>query len=132
MSNDKSDATRHGQPYDWASDPNSGYAPIGAGDHTRGGSIDMPAKPKKKKRIFMWFFLAVQALFILWLVVGLTTADPAAQCATEVFNEYYTKEDCMLAAEAGTGIGAGLIFVFWLIVNTLLLMVWAVTKLARR
>ena len=36
---------------------------------------DVPAaKPRKRKRIFMWFFLAVQAIFIAWLISGITSA----------------------------------------------------------
>jgi hypothetical protein len=29
--------------------------------------------PRKKRRVFLWVFLSIQALFILWLVVGLAT-----------------------------------------------------------
>ena len=36
---------------------------------------DVPAaKPRKRKRIFMWFFLAVQAIFIAWLITGIASA----------------------------------------------------------
>ena len=28
------------------------------------------AVPRKRKRVFMWFFLAVQALFVVWLIAG--------------------------------------------------------------
>lgn len=91
-----------------------------------------PAKPKKKKRIFMWFFLAVQALFVIWLIAGLGGADAEAECAGQTFNGFYTREDCIMAFEAGTGIGVGLVFILWLVVDFILVMGWAVVKLARR
>ena len=119
MSNDNHDATYH----DGTSNP--AYADING---PRRGEWPNPAveqyePPKKKRRVFMWFFLAVQALFILWIAVG------AAGNAQEATNLTGTDAD---AYAAGTAIGIGLILVLWFVVDAILFMVWAVTKLAKR
>lgn len=92
------------------------------------GSAHQPAvpQPKKKKRVFMWFFLAVQALFILWLIAGLSGGGSPAECGT------LDAKTCSDAAAVGTGIGVMLVVVLWCIVDFLLAIVWAVTKFARR
>lgn len=36
--------------------------------------VGAAAPPQKKHRIFLWVFLAIQALFILWLVTGIRGA----------------------------------------------------------
>lgn len=70
----------------------------------------------RKKRVFLWFFLAVQAIFVLWLVVGLSTADTGGDAA----------------AEAGTAIGAALIVTLWAVVDFILGVTYAIYRLARR
>lgn len=75
------------------------------------------AKPKEgKKRPFLWFFLAVQALFIVWLVFGLATANTGGDEAKEV----------------GTAIGAALVFALWVGVDFILGVGYGIYKLATR
>lgn len=85
------------------------------------------AKPKKKKRIFMWFFLAVQVLFIVWIIAGANSANgnPSDCSGLDV-------KTCNDASDAGTAIGVALIIVLWAIVDIILGVTWAVVKLARR
>lgn len=165
MSNDKSDATRHGgdpdKVYDWESDPESGLlrkhytdkeardilsrqpgSPASAGTHNQGGAMDInysgfggtrrptdgpmptkdelwpPKKEKPKKRVFMWFFLAVQALFIILIVTGIAgnANDP------EMSGEYGD------AYAAGTAIGVGLLFILWFIVDMILGVSYAIYR----
>lgn len=71
--------------------------------------------PVKKRRVFLWFFLAVQALFVLWLVVGLSTANPQGD-----------------AEEVGTAIGAGIIVAVWVAVDFILGLTYLIYRLARR
>ena len=35
--------------------------------------------PRKKRRVFMWFFLAVQALFLAWIIVGTHNATSGVE-----------------------------------------------------
>lgn len=82
---------------------------------------------KKKRRIFMWFFLALQALFIIWIISAIAGAggDPS-DCGS------LSKETCNDAEAVGTGIGVAFIFVIWIVVDFLLFIPWVVIKLARR
>lgn len=122
MSNDKSDATFNPNyggingPYDRNSDPASGLAD----------------KPKKRKRIFMWFFLAVQALFIVWLIAGAMQPGASEACKGIITSEFYTQDDCETAYAAGQGIGFIAILGIWAVVDFLLVLTWAVIRLARR
>ena len=105
MSNNKSDATFHG------------------------GEIH-PAysKPKKKKRIFMWFFLAIQLLFVIWVIAGLKgqpTVDQSTCGGLDL-------ESCNAASDLGTGIGLALVLGLWAFVDFILVVVWAVVTFSRR
>lgn len=74
------------------------------------------AKPKKKHHYFLWFFLLVQAIFVIWLVGGLTTANTGGDAAKE----------------AGTAIGAALIFGLWVGIDFILGVGYGIYKLATR
>lgn len=89
---------------------------------------------KKKKRVFMWVFLAVQVLFIFWLIAGVSGAGDAVaeSCSPDKLSEYFTKADCEAASQVGAGIGFAMVLVLWAIVDFLLAIVWLVVKLARR
>jgi hypothetical protein len=62
-------------------------------------------KPYKRKRVFLWFFLAVQVIFILWLIVGTaSTHTTVSQNSPEVLNYcgnngwqalYKSYQDCL-------------------------------------
>jgi Protein of unknown function (DUF2510) len=103
---------------------------------------------RKRRRVFMWVFLAVQALFVLWLVVGLATthtgATPAqiAQLCGKgqwqgLFQSYH---DCVVhgghglqeAGNLGKGIGIALIIVLWAVVDIILGITYGVYRLATR
>lgn len=70
-----------------------------------------PKTARKHHRWFLWFFLAVQALFIAWMITGfvgnwggMTTGNEASQ----------------FGAQVGTTIGAGLMFGLWVGVDVIL------------
>lgn len=63
--------------------------------------------PRKKRRIFLWFFLAVQALFIFWITAGASTASGTPEDCGDL-----SAEMCNDASDVGTGIGVFLIIVF--------------------
>jgi hypothetical protein len=90
---------------------------------------ESPPKPRKRKRVFLWTFLAVQAIFVAWLVIGLATAHNAPSAATVhqgcdhgAWQGLFTSHaDCMQhyasglhqAGNAGTAIGAALVIGLW-------------------
>lgn len=102
-----------------------------------------PARPRKRHRIFWWFFLAVQIIFIIWLIVGLhgnaTHINPqvAAECAHgKAASMGMSQSQCVSylggAAKAGTAIGAGLIVVVWVVADFLLAVTYGIYRLASR
>lgn len=86
-----------------------------------------PAPPKKKRRIFLWVFLAVQILFIVWIIAGIASnGGHATNCGT------LSQTDCDNAKNVGKGLGVAIIVVFWIVVDFLLAVVYGVYRLARR
>jgi len=87
-------------------------------------SATTPAPPARKpslvkrvaghvwRHLFLYFFLAVQALFLIWIVGGnVSAAGEAAQYADQVSRD---------AAAVGTAIGTGLIIGLWATVDVIL------------
>jgi hypothetical protein len=79
---------------------------------------------KKKRHVFLWFFLTLQVLFIIWLVSGSITANhDVAACTTDA---------CTTGAEAGSGIGIGIILFVWVAVDIIVGGTYGIYRLARR
>lgn len=84
-------------------------------------------KPWKRRRIFLWFFLAVQVGFIIWLVAGTAStggginASVVAQCPQQAAGMGMTQAQCVSflggAAKTGTALGAATIVLVWVIVD---------------
>ncbi|GAB3191617.1 hypothetical protein GCM10027261_02010 [Geodermatophilus arenarius] len=74
-----------------------------------------PAPVKKKRHVFRWVFLAIQALFLIWIIGGASSA--ADNCDGQV-------GDALTACQAGTAVGAGIgvmVIVFlWVAVDVIL------------
>lgn len=85
-----------------------------------------PEAPKKKRRIFLWFFLAVQLLFIIWIIAGSTQGTDTSDCGT------LSEQACKDAQNVGTGIGVFLVVIFWMIVDFFLAVIYGVYRLAKR
>jgi hypothetical protein len=64
----------------------------------------------------MWVFLAIQALFIVWVIAGINTG---AENTTDAEN-------------VGTGIGVALVIGLWFAVNLFLGLAYGIYRLARR
>lgn len=104
-------------------------------EQTTSETTPAPA-PRKRKRVFMWFFLAIQALFVAWMIVGFATAnntpsasDIASACGGNnwqaLYNSYHecvttTTSDLQAAGGIGTGIGAALVIGLWVAVDVIL------------
>lgn len=107
-----------------------------------------PSKKRKKRRVFMWFFLVVQAIFIIWLIVGLATvhtgpthADLVAGCYHGAWQPLFKSQaDCVKhyggalndAGTAGKAIGVGLVIALWVAVDVILGVTYMIYRLATR
>lgn len=87
---------------------------------------DLTSPTRKKRRVFLWFFLAVQVLFLIWIVTGASQGHDYSSCGTLTHNE------CADAQDVGTGIGVAIIVVLWCIVDFLLAVTYGIYRLARR
>ena len=74
------------------------------------------ATPQKKKRhIFRWVFLAIQVLFLIWIITGISGASD--NCEGEVGQAL---EACQAGTTVGAGIGVALIIGLWVAVDVIL------------
>jgi ABC-type Fe3+ transport system permease subunit len=86
-----------------------------------------PAQPRKPRRVFLWAFLAVQLIFLLWVLLGAQSgAGTPDDCGT------LSREACNDADNAGTAIGVGIVIALWAAVDIILGITYAVYRLARR
>jgi hypothetical protein len=78
---------------------------------------------KRRRRIFPWIFLAVQALFLVWIISG--TAGASDNCDGKV-------ADALQACQAGTAVGAGigvlLIVFLWVATDVILGITWLILR----
>jgi hypothetical protein len=94
--------------------------------------IEAPTAPRRKpRRVFLWFFLAVQALFLIWVITGIAsgTNDDNPHCSGLTGRAY---QDCVDAGDLGATIGVGLIVFFWLAVDLILGVTYGIYRLVRR
>lgn len=84
-------------------------------------------KPKKKRRIFLWVFLAVQVLFIVWIITGVSSSGGTPDdCGT------LSQQTCNDAESVGTGIGVAIVIVLWMVVDFFMAVIYGVYRLAKR
>lgn len=96
--------------------------------------------PRKRRRVFPWVFLAIQVLFIIWVIAGAASggsihSDAAAYCHAHP-NQYIPFSQCVSdyggGAKAGAAIGVGLVVVLWAVVDIILGISYGIWRLARR
>ena len=85
------------------------------------------SEPRKKRRVFLWFFLAVQILFIIWIIGGASTGAGTPEDCTGL-----SEEACNTASDIGTSIGVALVIGVWVVVDFLLAVIYGVYRLATR
>jgi len=99
-----------------------------------------PVTPRRRRRVFLWVFLAIQALFVIWVIAGLAGgsgihSEAVAYCHAHP-DRYLPFAQCVSdyggGAKAGTAIGAGLIIVLWAVADIILGVSYGVWRLARR
>lgn len=98
------------------------------------------APPRKRRRVFPWVFLAIQVLFVIWVVAGAASggsihSDAAAYCHAHP-NQYISFSQCVSdyggGAKVGAAIGVGLVVVLWAVVDIILGISYGIYRLARR
>lgn len=87
------------------------------------------APAPRKRRVFPWVFLAIQVLFLAWVIAG---AAGGHSTAAGCHDPYLTHQECASAAEAGTAIGAGIVIAFWVAADVILGASYGIWRLARR
>jgi hypothetical protein len=99
----------------------------------------------------MWIFFAVQALFLLWLILGAVSTGHTMPSAAEmaqycghgpksVLSLYASRADCIRdyghtlsdASGLGRGIGAALVVVLWFFTDFFLGLGYGIYRLATR
>jgi hypothetical protein len=111
-------------------------------------AMEKPVR-RRRRRIFLWFFLAVQVIFLIWIITGVagtsgSGADSHAQavsyCSSSWQGLYNSYADCVTsygntlnaASDAGKGIGVGVIIGLWLAVDFILGLTYGIYRLASR
>lgn len=84
----------------------------------------MNSEPRRKRRVFLWFFAAIQVLFVLWIVTGATASSSPCRGLSA--------HACADAANAGHGIAIAVQVVVWVVADLLLAIIYGVYRLARR
>lgn len=78
-------------------------------------------------RKMTWAIVIFSVLMLLWLIVGVTSADNSSHCAHET-SRFFSKSDCTAARDVGTGIGAAIISTLWFIGFLVLSLIWLMTR----
>jgi hypothetical protein len=81
-----------------------------------------PQKSRRPRRIFLWFFLAVQVIFIIWIIAGAQANHCNAQGSASANG----------ACSAGTAIGVGLIIGLWVAADVILGIGYLIYRLSAR
>lgn len=84
----------------------------------------MNSEPVRKRRVFLWFFMAVQVLFILWIAAGAGAGGSSCQTLSA--------HACATAADVGHGVAIAVQVVAWVVIDVLLAVIYGVYRLARR
>ena len=88
------------------------------------------AAPKKRRRVFLWVFLAVQVLFLIWVISGAASGSGTpAECRGRTGDDLALCED---AGDVGTTIGVGLVIALWAAADIILGITYFVFRLAGR
>lgn len=104
-------------------------------------------KPFKRRKIFLWFFLALQLGMIAWIIIaahtkdGPTSAEIAQFCGNGAWQGLFSSyNDCVqhgavgiqAANSAGKGLAVSVLVIAWVIVDFLLAVFYGIYRLATR
>lgn len=86
-----------------------------------------PAAPAKRKRWFMWTFIAVQAVFLLWILIGIDNVKGAGENCVGL-----DAQTCHDAATTGAVVGFTIVIIVWAAIDLILGVTYAIVRLNRR
>lgn len=111
--------------------PQSGWPAPPPGSPPASPSLPQTSHPpRKRRRVFPWVFLAVQILFLIWVITGAASGSGTpAECRGRTGDALELCED---ASDVGTAIGVGLMIALWAAVDIILGLAYIVFRLARR
>jgi amino acid transporter len=78
-------------------------------------------------RKMTWVIVIFSALMLLWLIVGIISADNSSHCTHET-SRFFSRSDCTAARDVGTGIGVAIISTLWFIGFLVLSVIWLMTR----
>ncbi|GAA3043716.1 hypothetical protein GCM10017562_75560 [Streptomyces roseofulvus] len=82
---------------------------------------------RRRPRIFLWVFLAIQVIFLIWIITGAASGSGTPEdCGT------LDRQTCNDAESVGTAIGVGMIIFLWAAVDVVLGVTYAIYRFARR
>lgn len=82
---------------------------------------------RRRRSKFLWFFMALQLLFVIWLVAALASSgSPPEDCGV------LDAQTCQDASDAGTTVGVLLLVALWAFVDIIVGGSYAIYRLARR
>jgi len=133
----------------YSQQPFPGQQPLYPPQPQYGQGAPAAQQPRKSHHVFMWVFLAIQVLFLIWIITGVAShpAGPtaASQAAQQCSNGgwqglFKSQADCDRhyavalndAGNVGKGLGVALIVVFWCVVDFLMGITYLIVRLARR
>ncbi|MEU6540808.1 hypothetical protein [Streptomyces sp. NPDC047000] len=80
--------------------------------------------------MFLWLFLAIQALFLIWVIAGAATGSGTPEDCQGLTGDEL--DLCNDASNVGTTIGVGLVIALWAAVDVILGFSYVVYRLASR
>ncbi|MEV5352100.1 hypothetical protein [Streptomyces sp. NPDC052693] len=86
--------------------------------------------PRKRRRIFLWIFLAVQILFLAWVIFGAASAGGTPEECRGLRGDEL--QLCENAGDVGTTIGVGLVIGLWVAADFILALTYVIYRLASR
>lgn len=104
------------------------------------GYAQQATPPRRKRRVFLWVFLAIQALFLIWVITGVAGgssihSEAVAYCHAHP-DQYLPFSQCVSdyggGAKVGAAVGVGLVVAFWAVVDVILGVSYGIWRLARR
>lgn len=95
-------------------------------DHYQASAPGPAPARRKKRRVFLWVFMIVQAVFLVWIIAGVGSAGTAEDCGS------LDQQTCQDAQDLGTGIGVFFIIMLWVFVDFILAVSYGIYRLARR
>lgn len=78
--------------------------------------------PKKKRRTFMYVILAINTLFLIWVIIGASGSNSTKDCGS------LSADACNSAQNVGKGIGVVIVILLWAVVDVILGVIYLVTR----